>query len=369
MNKLLIVATRMAIITFLITCVNIIGYSHTTPSLESDASSTVPSFSDQDIKDRLENISSVIDLKYTHEVGRRIREYTVNYRKAGERILGRVDLYFPLFEKEIEERNLPDELKFVAVVESNLEPTAKSKSGALGLWQFIKSTGKMQGLKMNTYVDERRDPEKSTKAALEYLSNLYERFDDWTLAIAAYNCGPGNVRKAIRRGNSRNYWDIREHLPRETQKYVPRIIAAIYLMQYYHYHNLTPRTMDQDLVHTVSISDGKKHNLYTLAKDLDIDYGKLKSLNPQFKTKYLPKNKGHYSLVIPRSKYESYLENYDPISHTVMLEKRMLKKQLVEKERREEVRDRKIETMQMLQAIDPQFIYPNAYHTSINISS
>ena len=128
MNKLLIVATRMAIITFLITCVNIIGYSHTTPSLESDASSTVPSFSDQDIKDRLENISSVIDLKYTHEVGRRIREYTVNYRKAGERILGRVDLYFPLFEKEIEERNLPDELKFVAVVESNLEPTAKSKS-------------------------------------------------------------------------------------------------------------------------------------------------------------------------------------------------------------------------------------------------
>lgn len=368
MNKLLIVAPRMAIITIFLTCVNIIGYSHTTPSLESEANSTVPSFSDQDIKDRLENISSVIDLNYTNEVGRRIREYTVNYRRAGERILGRVDLYFPLFEKEIQERNLPDELKFVAVVESNLEPTAKSKSGALGLWQFIKSTGKMQGLKMNRYVDERKDPEKSTVAALDYLSKLYVSFDDWTLAIAAYNCGPGNVRKAIRRGKSRNYWDIRKHLPRETQKYVPRIIAAIYLMQYYHYHNLTPSTMDQDLIHTISINDGKKHNLYELSANLGIEHGVLKSLNPQFKTKYIPENKGHYSLVIPRSKYELYLENYDPVSYKIMLEKRKSRKLEVEEEIKEKIRQRLVESLEEIQAREPELIYSSDYIADINMS-
>jgi len=358
----------MAIITFLITCVNIIGYSHTTPSMESDIYSTVPSFSDQDIKDRLENISSVIDLNYTDEVGRRIREYTVNYRKAGELILGRVDLYFPLFEKEIHLRNLPDELKFVAVVESNLEPTAKSKSGALGLWQFIRSTGKEQGLKMNSYVDERKDPEKSTKAALEYLSKLYERFDDWTLAIAAYNCGPGNVRKAIRRGNSKNYWDIRKHLPRETQKYVPRIIAAIYLMQYYHYHNLTPTSMDQDLIQTISISDGKKHNLHTLASDLDVEYSVLKYLNPQFKTKYIPENKGRYSLVIPRSKYETYLKQYDSISYALIVEKRKSRKLQVEEEKKEMVRKRIVEALQEIEAVEPKSLYSSDYLASVELT-
>jgi len=368
MNKLLIVVPRMAIITLLITCVNILGYSHTTPSIETDIYSAIPSFSDQDIKDRLENISSVIDLHYTDEVGRRIREYTVSYRQSGERILGRVGMYFPLFEQEIHARNLPDELKFVAVVESNLEPTAKSKSGALGLWQFIKSTGREQGLKMNNYVDERKDPEKSTKAAMEYLSQLYTSFDDWTLAIAAYNCGPGNVRKAIRRGNSRNYWDIRNHLPRETQKYVPRIIAAIYLMQYYHYHNLSPEQMDQDLMQTISVTDGKKHNLYNLAESLEMDYYTLKSLNPQFKTKYIPENKGHYALVLPRSKYESYLKTFDPISYSILMEKRKTEKLKLELENKEKVRRKRISELQMLKVIEPRVIYSSDYQSNVNIS-
>lgn len=368
MNKLLIVALRMAIITILLTNVNIIGYSHTTPETESAINSTIPRFSDQDIKDRLENISSVIDLNYTSEVGRRIREYTVDYRISGERILGRVDLYFPIFEQELQQRNLPDELKFVAVVESNLEPTARSKSGALGLWQFIKSTGQMQGLKMNKYVDERRDPVKSTAAALDYLASLYERFDDWTLAIAAYNCGPGNVRKAIRRGNSKNYWEIRKYLPRETQKYVPRIIAAIYLMQYYHYHNLSPAPMDNDIINTISINDGRRHNFKKLAEDLGVDYTTIKYLNPQFKTEYIPENLGHYSLVIPISKYDQYLKNYDKLSYSKMLETRAQKTHERKRELNKLKRSRRINHLVEIQMIEPQIVYSLGSTPSVNIS-
>ncbi|MBT8233720.1 MAG: transglycosylase SLT domain-containing protein [Saprospiraceae bacterium] len=372
MNKLLIVARRMAIITFLLTSVYITAHAHITPLSESTVKSTVPSFSEQDIKERLDNMSSVIDLNYTDEVGRRIREYTVNYRKAGEKILGRVGLYFPLFEREIHSRNLPDELKYVAVVESNLVPTAKSSSGALGLWQFIKSTGRMQGLKMDQYVDERRDPEKSTKAALDYLSDLYDQFGDWTLAIAAYNCGPGGVRKAIRRGNSRNYWEIRKHMPRETQKYVPRIIAAIYLMQYYHHHNLSPESVDSDMVHTVSIADGKKHNLYTLAKNLELDYKMLKALNPQFKTKYLPKNSGHYALVIPKSRYDLYLSQYNKALYKATIAKRqkeeMQKRMKTEMEYLEKQRKQKVKKLAYISAIEPRQVYSSNYQASVNIS-
>ena len=344
-------------------------YSHTTPELENAFRGTVPTFSDQDIKDRLENISSVIDLNYTKEVGRRIREYTVNYRKAGELILGRVDLYFPLFEQEIQLRNLPEELKYVAVVESNLEPTARSKSGALGLWQFIKSTGREQGLVMNNYIDERKDPEKSTKAALDYLSQLYDRFDDWTLAIAAYNCGPGNVRKAIRRGNSKNYWDIRRHLPRETQKYVPRIIAAMYLMQYYHYHNLSPTRMDQDVISTIKISNATtEHNLKDLSKTLEVDYKTILLLNPQFKTGYVPKGSSKYSVVIPLSKHELYMKHYDEVSYAKLIEKREheARKELI-KERRL-IRKRRLLELTKIDAIEPRTIYSSNYQASVNIS-
>ena len=322
MNKLIIATRFLVVVTFLnILAVNT-AFSHTTALSEKAYKPSVPSFSEQDIRERLDNISSVIDINYTSEVGRRIKEYTVSYRKAGEQILGRVDLFFPLFEKEIHERNLPDELKYVAVVESNLKPSATSNLGAAGLWQFMSSTGKMKGLKINHAVDERRDPVKSTKAALEYLNDLYCEFDDWTLAMAAYNCGPGNVRKAIRRGGSYNYWDIRRFLPRETQNYVPRIIAAMYLMQYYHYHNLTPRIVDNDIKYTISIADGKKHNFYQLAKDLDLPYRTLKDLNPQFRSSYIPKNDGSYALVIPRTKYEDYLKIYDQQAYNDLIEQR-----------------------------------------------
>lgn len=322
MDKLVIVARQLVMGVFLVFMTVPEVTAHTTARSEEAYKPVVPSYSEEEIIERLGNLSSVLDINYTYEVGRRIREYTVNYRVAGERILGRVDLYFPLFEKEIHKRKLPEELKYVAVVESNLEPTATSSSGATGLWQFMSATGRMKGLTINSIIDERRDPVKSTKAALDYLTDLYCEFDDWTLAVAAYNCGPGNVRKAIRRGGSYNYWDIRNYLPSETQKYVPRIIAAMYLMQYYHYHNLTPKMVDKDMKYTVHISDGRKHNLFELSSRLDMPYRTLRSLNPQFKSAYIPQNEGDLTLVIPRSKYEVYLKEFDKEAYHDLIESR-----------------------------------------------
>ncbi len=318
MNKFLIAITQIAITITLIS-VQLTLSANVDARVEKLYENTAPKYSVQDVKERLSNLSSIIDINYTPEVGRRIKEYTVNYRKAGERILGRVDLYFPLFDAELDAMDLPEDIKYIAVVESNLEPTAKSKSGASGLWQFIKSTGRMQGLVINNYIDERNDPKKSTKAALEYLSYLYDSFGDWTLAFAAYNCGPGNVRKAIRRGGSKDYWSIRKHLPNETQKYVPRIIAAMYLLKYYHAHDLQPRLIDEDIRRTVKIQDGIGHNFYKLSQALDMDYNTLRYLNPTFKTKSFPKNDGHLTLVIPSSRERIYLATYQPKIYAAMM--------------------------------------------------
>ena len=307
----MIVIRVLVITSFSLIIGQVEALAHTNPISEEGYEVRVKDISDKLIMSRLDNLSSVIEINYTPEVGRRIREYTVNYRVAGERILGRVGRFFPLFESEINKRNLPDELKYIAVVESNLDPTAHSNAGAAGLWQFVSATGRMHGLTINNYVDERKDPVKSTSAALDYLTYLYEEFGDWTLAIAAYNCGPGGVRKAIRRGNSTNFWDIRFHLPNETQKYVPRIIAAMYLMQYYHAHELIPQDVSEELTNVVEINDGKRHNFTKLAEDLGVSYKTIRKLNPQFKSNYIPKNKGQFTLVIPRSKYEKYLELYD----------------------------------------------------------
>lgn len=333
MNKFMIVIRVVIIITFAFFFGNPEGYAHASKLSESSYRAPAEYVSDQLIKSRLENLSSVIEIHYTPEVGRRIREYTVNYRVAGEKILGRVDRFFPLFEDEIYKRNLPHELKFIAIVESNLDPHAYSKAGAVGLWQFIKSTGRMKGLKIDNYIDERRDPEKSTKAAMDYLTDLYNEFDDWTLAIAAYNCGPGNVRKAMRRSGSKDFWEMRYFLPNETQKYVPRIIAAMYLMKYYHAHDLVPRDVDADLKHVVTIQDGKGHSFARLADELNVSYKTLRKLNPQFKTSHFPKNKQRLKLIIPASRFDTYLEIHDNDRYRSILQER--EKKAKEKERLE----------------------------------
>ena len=332
MNKLIVATLKVVAITFLTLSCPYSGLSHTNPVASSDYVASAPKFSKQEIKNRLDNISSVIDLRYTEEVGRRIKEYTVSYRIAGEKILGKIDLYFPLFEAEISKRNLPEVLKYVAVVESHLDISAKSRSGAVGLWQFMKSTAEMQGLVVNKHIDERKDPEKSTQAALEYLSDMYDKFGDWTLAIAAYNCGPGGVRKAIRRSGSKEYWELRSFLPKETQKYVPRIIAAMYLMQYYHAHELSPRKVDRDLKHVMTITDGKGHNFSTLSKELDLENEILVALNTKYIKGQFPKNSGHLELIIPISRHEKYLELHDHDAYKKLLMQKKEKELRIRKE-------------------------------------
>jgi len=323
MNKLLAVISPMAALILLLgLALPKQGLGHTTSAAEAVYETPIPKYTTEDIKHRLGNMSSVLDMRYTPEVGKRIKEYTTTYRVAGERILGKVDLYFPLFESEIRYRNLPEELKYVAVVESHLNPFAMSKSGAAGLWQFIPSTARNHGLVINDHIDERKNPIKSTKAALEFLSELYETFGDWTLAIAAYNCGPGGVRKAMRRSGKKDYWGLRHHLPKETQKYVPRIIAAIYLMQYYDEHKLVPTPVDDHIKYTMTINDGKGHKFSILAQRLGISYNDLKTLNSQFTTNHFPKNEGQVALVIPMDKYEIYLEQYDPEAFREILAER-----------------------------------------------
>lgn len=319
MNKLLAVIPLWAAISLITLALPSEGLAHTSPVVTEAYVTPIPRYSTQDIKDRLQNLSTVLDVRYTHEVGRRIREYTVSYRIAGERILGKVDLYFPLFDAELAKRNLPEVLKFVAVVESHLDPHARSKSGAAGLWQFMPPTARRQGLDINKYIDERQDPQKSTEAALEYLSEMYDKFGDWTLAIAAYNCGPGGVRKAMRRSGKSDYWSIRKHLPKETQKYVPRIVAAVYLMQYYHEHNLVPQRVNQEVRYSTEITDGKGHLFSVLAKELDVELKALKMLNAQYVTDRFPKHTGNRSINIPADKLERYLELYDPEAYKTML--------------------------------------------------
>lgn len=296
--------------------------AHTNEAASADYVPKAPRVSKEVIQERLDNLSSVIDVRYSTEVGRRIKEYTYNYRVAGEKILGRIDLYFPMFENELHSRNLPDALKYVAVVESHLDVTAKSKSGAVGIWQFMKSTAQMQGLIVNKHLDERKDPVLATKAALDYLEAMYDQFGDWTLAVAAYNCGPGGVRKAIRRSGKNDYWSLRKYLPKETQKYVPRIIAAMYLMQYYHSHDLQPKSVSEDLSNVTTVADGKGHNLVKLSEQLGLESNILILLNNKYITGYFPKNTGEIELRIPVSVYDRYLELHAPEAYKEYLAKR-----------------------------------------------
>lgn len=267
---------------------------------------------DRTIENRIFNLGSSVDVKYNAEVKRRIKQYTVNQRSMSEVLLGRSSIYFPVFENIFQEKGLPLDLKYLSVVESGLRPIATSRSGAAGLWQFMRPTGRMMGLKINRTIDERRDVEKSTEAAAEYLLHLYERFDDWTLAIAAYNCGPGNLRKAIRKsGGKRNFWEIKKYLPKETREYVPKFIAISYVMNYYYEHDLVPDIPHENLVNTSSAQVFEKINLRKLSQELGIEMSVLKTLNASYIRNYIPQSEeGIYNLVLPTTEMRLVAQNY-----------------------------------------------------------
>ena len=262
---------------------------------------------------RLAQINSIIDLPFNSIVRSYINVYTQKKRDRVEVMLGLTDYYFPIFEEILDLYQLPTELRMLPVIESALNPRAVSRVGATGLWQFMYGTGRMYKLTINSYVDERRDPIASSHAAARFLKDLYSIYKDWTLVIAAYNCGPGNVNKAIRRsGGKRNYWDIYYYLPRETRGYVPAFIAATYALTYHKEHNLNPIAMNLPLVSDTIMVNDMLH-LNQVAEVLNMPISTLRDLNPQYKMDIIPAKGKSYVLRIPMESVGQYIDNEQKI--------------------------------------------------------
>ncbi|OFX50990.1 MAG: hypothetical protein A2066_13535 [Bacteroidetes bacterium GWB2_41_8] len=259
---------------------------------------------------RLQSMQSAVSLSYNSTVKNYIAMYTNRKPKQVAVMLGLANYYFPLFEEALAKYGLPMELKYLPIIESALNPGANSVASAVGLWQFMYPTGKMYKLEISTFVDERRDPIKATDAAVRYLRDLYNIYNDWHLVIAAYNCGPGNVNKAIKRsGNARDYWKIYYKLPKETRGYVPAFIAANYVMNFYQSHNIYPRTPDFPIItDTLMVNDYLHFN--QIAEVIGIPVDQLRTLNPQYRRDIIPASKiKAYSLVLPQEEISAYLEN------------------------------------------------------------
>lgn len=307
------------------------------------------------LKERLQNMSSVIDIRYTDITERKINEYVNRGRRGSEELLGRVSMYFPTIENVLWQKNLPEIIKYIPIIESSLRPQARSRANAVGMWQFMKPTGKMYDLTINNTIDERRDPVKATKAAGEYFLDLYEMFDDWTLAIAAYNCGPGNVRKAIRRsGGKTNYWEIRKFLPKETRAYIPKLIAAMYLMNYYHIHEIQPATISDELMFTATVTVHESITLKDLSKNVGVDIVTLQLLNPEYLKKYIPAKASGNDLRLPTFSLVDYFRHYEPATYRMMIEDQKKKEaELLIPERA------KIDLLEDIAGIDPKMVkYP-----------
>jgi len=248
-----------------------------------------------------------------------VRKYLERYLKYGTQRLSRMmahgEYYFPMFEEHLDKYNMPLELKYLAIVESALNPKARSYVGATGLWQFMYSTGKIYDLKVNSYVDDRNDPLKSTEAACQYMLKMYDVFEDWNLVLAAYNSGPGNVRKAIRRsGGKTSYWEIRPYLPRETSAYVPLFIAATYAMEYGHLYGIGPAEVPAYYEHTDTVRITKQIHFKQLEERLQVDGSTLEFLNPQYRYKIVPVVSGQdYFITLPKAKAEVFRVQQDSI--------------------------------------------------------
>ncbi len=264
---------------------------------------------------RLAAIPSVIEMPYNQVVRKHIERYVYRSRTLIEEMLGMSLYYMPIFEQALEKEGLPLELKYLPIVESALDPTATSRVGAAGLWQFMIGTGKGLGLEVNSLVDERRDPYRSSAMAAKYLKNLYQIYNDWSLAIAAYNCGPGNVNKALHRnGDKGDFWDIYEYLPRETRGYVPAFIAANYAMTYYKQHNISPSLARKPLI-TDTVSVNRRIHFSQISQVLNIPIEEIRTLNPQFRADVIPGDNHPYMLILPSQQVYSYILSEDSIDN------------------------------------------------------
>lgn len=272
-------------------------------------------FPDSVYLERIKNIHSIVNLQYNSVIRSHIHVYTIRQRKKFDVVLGLGEYYLPMIEDIFDSYGLPTELKYMAIIESAFNPgIVNRRSGATGMWQFMYRTGKMYGLTINSLIDERKDPVKSTHAAAKYIRDLYKIYNDWILVVAAYNCGPGNVNKAIARsGNKKDYWDIYYRLPRETRGYIPQYVAAAYAVTYHAEHKLHPVPLNIPLS-TDTIMVSKDVHLTQVSEVLGIPLEELKALNPQYKTGLVPGASKPMSLTLPMN----YLADYIAMNDSIM---------------------------------------------------
>lgn len=291
------------------------NYTELDKDVENKASGDV---SDSEYIRRLKAIPSGVELPYNQVVRSYIERYTKRNRTLVSQMLGMSPYYMPIFEQALEKEGMPLELKYIPIIESALDPNAVSPVGASGLWQFMLETAKGVGLEVNSLVDERRDPYRSSECAVSYFKQLYNIYGNWSLAIAAYNCGPNNVNKALRRakGNSSqnpDFWEIYDYLPRETRGYVPAFIAATYVMNYYQDHNISPSLAKKPLlIDTVKVS--RRINLNQIAQVLNIPIDEIRILNPQYRHDVIPGDTHPYTLALPSQQIYSFIMVEDSIS-------------------------------------------------------
>ncbi len=274
----------------------------------------------EEIVRRVKNLNTVIDVKVTDEVLNEVLLRVTKYRQDSETILGRTTLYFPMIEHHLREYGLPDELKYLAVIESSLLPTLESRKGAAGIWQIMERTGKTLGLNVDRYFDDRKDIDKSTIAAIKYLSILHKMYGDWTMALAAYNCGEGNVNKAIKKsGGKTKYWEIHSYLPSETQKFIPRFLGISYLMNHYYLHDLVPREPADEFKYPLTIKVFEKVDLRKLADELNLNISTIKTLNPIYRKDVIPAAKGddYHVLTLPDIGMAQYIAKYNSIDNII----------------------------------------------------
>lgn len=272
-----------------------------------------PQFDAQTIAHRLSRLPNVINMPYNNVVQKYIDLYSGRLRNSVAVLLGASNFYNPIFEEALESYQIPLELKYLPIIESALNPSAVSRAGAVGLWQFMITTGKQYGLEVTSLIDERRDPIKASYAAARYLRDLYDIFGDWSLAVAGYNCGPNNITKAIKRaGGVKDYWTIYPYLPAETRGYVPAFIAANYIMNYYCDHNICPvNTKLPQGTDTIQVS--KNVRMERIAELCNISQEELKALNPQYRTTLIPGDSHACTLRMPTSAINAFIEAGDSI--------------------------------------------------------
>lgn len=279
------------------------------------AATDTPRFTPEVYAERISKINSPIPYTYNKSVQGFLDLYCMRRRTQVSNMLGLSQTYFPMFEAELDRKNMPIELKYLAIIESALNTHAVSKAGATGLWQFMNGTGKLMGLRIDSYVDERRDPYMATVAAVAYLEDLHNIYNDWFLAIAAYNCGPGNVNKALRKagGGNKTFWDIENYLPKETRGYVPAFIAATYVFEYHKEHNIRPAKYDYDFSMMDTLMITHKMTIEQLAPYVGLTAEEIALNNPALKTKTIPGSPYPYPLRLPMNAVATFYANKDSL--------------------------------------------------------